>query len=217
MCLRTCTLAVGSDTFPGFLDKEIIIPKLESLILHRFDTSLDWDAFLRPLVLPSLQLLMVLDARTWNQAAFTSLVVRSTCPLKSLQLPSYDNTTYDLYLLVKELPSLNRLILPWLSIPSSIFEAIHRREILLELEHLECVIDASGFNILLEIFEQCISEKNNAHAPTLGIRSGTLICSDEDGLEDVIIRYHNLRPQLLGNGWDISVCTKTRDGIITAL
>lgn len=205
ICLRTTTLVVGHNTPPYFPDKETIVPKLESLVLYRFGPSPDWDTFLHPLVLPSLQLLMVPDAQTWNQAAFTSFVIRSSCLLKSLHLAYYRHATHDLYSLAKELPSLNRLILPWLHISSSIFEAIHRREIFPALEHMECIVDTSGLNVLLDMVEQHISENSRVHESTLRIRSGTFVCNDGDDVIDVMSRYRDLRPKFRDNGRDIRV------------
>ncbi|KAF9460269.1 hypothetical protein BDZ94DRAFT_1266426 [Collybia nuda] len=211
ICLRTATLVIGMGG-SDYFDRGVIVPKLESLVLYRTDLALNWEAFLRPLILPSLRSILVPDAQTWNQAEFTSLVVRSACPLKSIHLAYYRGTTHDLYSFLERVPSLCKLILPWLHIPDSVFKAIHQRKILPILGHLECIVDPSGLNAVLDLIESYISENSSAENPHVGINLGRLVfSSDEEDfdnpLKDPLKRYYRLDPIFRENGRDINVIT----------
>lgn len=155
--LIECSVVVRASLAEEIADHHhppIILPHLLVLSIAPFYDDVDWDKFLHPFVLPSLE---VLGCENWALEAFSALVSRSRCRLKELE--SFMEVSFSESIdvegtcnLLRMVPSL--VLLGNIPLPATVFNLVSRGELLPHVVTLNCSVEPDGLDAFLDLVEK---------------------------------------------------------------
>jgi hypothetical protein len=198
-CLITCSLAIGNAyrrVDPP--SNDVVLPTLLSFtIVVEEHVDLNWDAFLRPLVLPLLKNLDISLADHLTDDSLISLLKRSRCHLKTLiwAIKEVRECVPDeIYALFHPLNSVRELIIPSHCLPPAIFEALSQNQTLPELKRIVCRVNPPGFQAFADLVEHCIQQSSRR------IESAVVGCWGKPGFDEAFDRYCDANPKWVKDG-----------------
>jgi hypothetical protein len=197
------------DNTSEFPKDQIFLPNLRSLRLESVimpgQDNLDWACFLQPFTVPSLEEFTIhTKANSWRQDALLSLVGRSGCAIKRIQIVNIDygwrrprSQEDTLLLALNSIVELETCFV----IPASTLQRLAYDYQRSPLKELRCRVYPDGLDAFLDLMDVYIQDSSGL----TGICSANIYCLESPGCTDAILRFKNKSPEYKRAGRSIGV------------